>query len=107
MWAWWAVNAGPRPGKISLAHRRVLILDELPEFDTRSLEVMRQPLEDYTVTVRGRVAHSPSPANFMLAAGMNLCPCGWYGDLLKEYSCSTALVLRYQKRISGLLLDRV
>jgi magnesium chelatase family protein len=97
----------PRPGEISLAHRGVLFLDELPEFDSRSLEVMRQPLEDHVVTIARASGSLTFPANFMLVAAMNPCPCGWYGDALKECTCSTTQVLRYQKRISGPLLDRI
>ncbi len=97
----------PHPGEISLAHRGVLFLDELPEFDTRSLEVMRQPLEDHIVTIARASGSLTFPANFMLVAAMNPCPCGWYGDPLKECTCSTTQVLRYQKRISGPLLDRI
>lgn len=97
----------PHPGEISLAHRGVLFLDELPEFDTRSMEVLRQPLEDKFVSI-ARVSGSLTfPANFMLIAAMNPCPCGYYGDPVRECTCSTANVLRYQKRISGPLLDRI
>jgi magnesium chelatase family protein len=97
----------PHPGEISLAHRGVLFLDELPEFDARSLEVLRQPLEDHTVTI-ARVSGSLSfPANFMLVAAMNPCPCGYYGDPVKECTDSLSQVLRYQKRISGPLMDRI
>ncbi len=97
----------PHPGEISLAHRGVLFLDELPEFDSRSLEGLRQPLEDKIVTV-SRVSGSLTfPANFMLVAALNPCPCGYYGDPIKECTCSPALIARYQKRISGPLLDRI
>ncbi len=97
----------PHPGEISLAHRGVLFLDELPEFDSRSLEVMRQPLEDKVVTISRAQGSLTFPANFMLVAAMNPCPCGYYGDPVKECTCSLANVLRYQKRISGPLLDRI
>jgi magnesium chelatase family protein len=97
----------PHPGEISLAHRGVLFLDELPEFDSRSLETMRQPVEDKIVTISRAQGSHTFPANFMLIAAMNPCPCGYYGDPIKECTCSSANVLRYQKRISGPLLDRI
>jgi len=97
----------PRPGEITLSHRGVLFLDELPEFGQQVLEVMRQPLEDRTVTISRAQGSITYPANFMLVAAMNPCPCGYYGDPLKECTCSEATVSRYQKRISGPLLDRI
>jgi magnesium chelatase family protein len=97
----------PQPGEISLAHRGVLFLDELPEFGPRVLEVMRQPLEDKVVTISRAHGALTFPANFQLIAAMNPCPCGYYGDPVKECTCSSMLVTKYQKRISGPLLDRI
>ena len=97
----------PRPGEISLAHRGVLFLDELPEFDARSLEVLRQPLEDKIVTISRASGTLTFPANVMLIGAMNPCPCGYYGDPTKECTCSASAIARYQKRLSGPLLDRI
>lgn len=84
-----------------------MLLDELPEFDARTLEVMRQPLEDKVVTIARARGALTFPANFQLIAAMNPCPCGWYGDATHECTCSHSTVTRYQKRISGPLLDRI
>ncbi len=97
----------PHPGEISLAHRGVLFLDELPEFGPRVLEVMRQPIEDKVVTISRAQGSLTFPANFQLIAAMNPCPCGYYGDALKACTCSPGMVTKYQKRISGPLLDRI
>jgi magnesium chelatase family protein len=97
----------PHPGEISLAHRGVLFLDELPEFGMRVLEVLRQPIEDKLVTISRAQGTLTFPANFMLIGAMNPCPCGYYGDPLKACTCASGMVTKYQKRISGPLLDRI
>ena len=97
----------PRPGEISLAHRGVLFLDELPEFGPRVLEVMRQPIEDKIVTISRAQGSLTFPANFQLVAAMNPCPCGYYGDSVRSCTCSMSTVTKYQKRISGPLMDRI
>jgi magnesium chelatase family protein len=97
----------PHPGEVSLAHRGVLFLDELPEFGPRVLEVMRQPIEDKIVTISRAQGSLTFPAAFQLIAAMNPCPCGFYGDPVKACTCSQGAVTKYQKRISGPLLDRI
>ncbi len=97
----------PHPGEISLAHRGVLFLDELPEFGPRVLEVMRQPIEDKIVTISRAQGSLTFPANFQLIAAMNPCPCGYFGDPVRACTCSPGTVTKYQKRISGPLLDRI
>jgi magnesium chelatase family protein len=99
----------PRPGEISLSHRGVLFLDELPEFDKRSLEILRQPLEDGQVVVSRSAGSFTFPSEFMLVAALNPCPCGYYGFEEEGSSCQCApyQVQRYANRISGPLLDRM
>ena len=97
----------PRPGEVSLAHNGVLFLDESPEFKKNVLEVLRQPLEDGTVTI-ARAAHSLSfPASFIMVAALNPCPCGYLGDLKHNCTCTPGQIQRYENRLSGPLLDRI
>lgn len=97
----------PHPGEISLSHRGVLFLDEFPEFNHMALESLRQPMEDKVVTISRAEGSLTFPANFILVAAMNPCPCGYYGDPVKECKCSSTVVTRYQKKISGPLMDRI
>ncbi|MBM3241490.1 YifB family Mg chelatase-like AAA ATPase [Candidatus Poribacteria bacterium] len=97
----------PRPGEVSLAHNGVLFLDELPEFHRNVLEVMRQPLEGGAVTISRASASITYPANFMLAAAMNPCPCGFYSDPTRDCRCTPAQIQTYLAKISGPLLDRI
>jgi magnesium chelatase family protein len=97
----------PAPGEISLAHHGVLFLDELPEFHRRSLEVLRQPLEEGRVTISRALASSTFPASFILVAAMNPCPCGYLGDPRRPCKCNPMQIERYVARISGPLLDRI
>ncbi|MBI4268500.1 YifB family Mg chelatase-like AAA ATPase [Candidatus Uhrbacteria bacterium] len=96
----------PKPGEISLAHRGVLFLDEFPEFSRSTLEALRQPLEDGTVTVSRSSGTVRFPARFMLLAAQNPCPCGYFGSAERQCSCSMQQILAYHKRVSGPLLDR-
>jgi magnesium chelatase family protein len=100
-------GAVPRPGEVSLAHNGVLFLDELPEFPRNVLEVMRQPLEDGTVTIARASMSLTFPARFMLAAAMNPCPCGYFNDKSRECLCTPPMMQRYVSRVSGPLLDRI
>ena len=100
-------GTNPRPGEISLTHKGVLFLDELPEFQKNTLDLMRQPLEDHKVTI-SRVSGSVTyPAEFMLVCAMNPCKCGWYGDSSDRCTCSEQSIKNYRSRISGPLLDRI
>jgi magnesium chelatase family protein len=97
----------PTPGEISLAHNGVLFLDELPEFNRRTLEVLRQPLEDGTITISRALNSSRFPANFILIAALNPCPCGYRNDPRRECHCTIPQIERYMAKISGPLLDRI
>lgn len=102
-------GAWPRPGEVSMAHRGVLFLDELPEFGSKLIEVLRQPLEGWPreIAISRATGTITFPASFMLIAAQNPCPCGYYGDPKHECTCSNAMITRYQKRISGPLMDRI
>lgn len=97
----------PRPGEVTLSHRGVLFLDELPEFGHSSLETLRQPLEEKSVTISRAKTSATYPAEFMLVGAMNPCPCGYYGDAMQSCACTEKEVVKYQRRISGPLMDRI
>ncbi len=97
----------PRPGEVSLAHNGLLFLDEFPEFPRNVLELLRQPLEDGSVTIARSNMTLCFPSNFMLVAAMNPCPCGFYGDSTRECRCTPGIIQRYLGKISGPLLDRI
>lgn len=97
----------PRPGEISLAHNGVLFLDELPEFDRRVLESLREPLESGHIHISRAARHAEFPARFQLVAAMNPCPCGWHGDPSGRCRCTPDQVTRYRGKLSGPLLDRI
>jgi magnesium chelatase family protein len=100
-------GSNPRPGEISLAHNGTLFLDELPEFDRKVLEVLREPLETGRITI-SRAAHQVDfPARFQLIAAMNPCPCGYLGDASGRCHCTSEQVMRYRAKVSGPLLDRI
>ena len=97
----------PKPGEITLAHRGVLFLDEFPEFDKKVIEALRQPLEDRVISISRARGQMTFPANFILVAAMNPCPCGYLGSRVKECVCSMGQIQKYQRKISGPIVDRI
>lgn len=97
----------PKPGEISLAHHGVLFLDEIPEYPRSSLESLRQPMEDKKISISRTATKTVYPADFMMVATMNPCPCGFFGDSSRECTCNASQILNYQRKISGPLLDRI
>ena len=100
-------GAIPRPGEVTLAHRGVLFLDEATEYGQHTLEVLRQPIEDKIVTISRAKGSLTFPANFLLILAMNPCPCGYFGDNVKACTCTPTMILRYQSKLSGPLIDRI
>ena len=100
-------GSNPKPGEISLAHHGTLFLDELPEFDRKVLEVLREPLETGVITISRAARQANFPAKFQLITAMNPCPCGYLGDISGRCRCTSEQVLRYRNKISGPLLDRI
>lgn len=100
-------GANPKPGDISLSHRGVLFLDEFPEFQRHVLEALRQPMEDGNITISRASGRINFPAKFMLVAAQNPCPCGYLGDNTRNCKCASGQIMRYQKRVSGPMLDRI
>ena len=97
----------PKPGEVTLAHRGVLFMDEFPEFDKRVVESLRQPLEDKTVHVARARGSAQFPANFILVAAMNPCPCGYFGSRKKTCTCTPSNIVRYKRKVSGPIMDRI
>jgi len=97
----------PKPGEITLSHKGVLFLDEFPEFDRRVIEALRQPLEEGTVSIARAKGSETFPAEFILIAAFNPCPCGYYGDNTKECACTPSQLMKYHRKISGPIIDRI